>query len=228
MRTTKKIKSLLLAFTIIFSSPIYSALISVDLDSAGDDFLTYDTRTNLEWLDLSLSGRNSVNNMINGINGRDYFSEGFTLASYDQIIDIFTSVGISEFGFTRPSVVNDEGADLLANFGLFPEDGMSTINGIGAFVFGQSGGSVGTSRFLNMDNRSSLSASVLPGYYYELSGGRIVAGAQLAIRNSTVYPYDIGHVLVRQATSVHVPEPSIFALMGLGILGLGFARRSKH
>ena len=111
-------KSLLFAFSMIFSFPTYSALISVDLDSAGDGLLTYDTRTNLEWLDLSLTGRNSVNNMLNGINGRDFFSEGFTLASYDQVIDIFTSVGISEFGFTRPNAVNDAGADLLASFGL--------------------------------------------------------------------------------------------------------------
>jgi|TARA_B110000211_G_C14080547_1_gene554266 hypothetical protein len=221
-------KSLLLVFSIIFSFPSYSALISVDLDSAGDELLTYDTRTDLEWLDLSLTGRNSVNNMLNGVNGRDFFSEGFTLATYDQIIDIFTSVGISEFGFTRPNIVNDAGADLLASFGLFPEDGMREINGMGIFVFGQSGGSASTSRYISMDNRNTLSASVLPGYYYELSGGKIVAGSQLAIRNSTVYPSQIGHVLVRQTTTVHVHEPSIFALMSLGIIGFAFSRGTKR
>ncbi len=228
MSEISKIKLLLSTFLVLISFPGYTALISVDLDSVGDGFLTYDTRTNLEWLDLSLSGRNSVNNMLNGIGGRDFTAEGFSLASYDQLINLFNSVGITEYGFTRPGSVNDPGADLLASFGLFPEDGMNTINGMGAFVFGQSGGSVGTSRYLTMDNRNSQSASVLPGYYYELSGGRIVAGVQLAIRNSTVYPYDIGHVLVRQPTTVYVPEPPMVGLYILGFLGLGFAHRSKQ
>ena len=107
---------------------------------------------------------------------------------------------------------------------------MSAINGIGAFVFGQSGGSVGTSRYLKMDNRNALAASVLPGYYYEVSGGTIIAGVQLAIRNSTVYPYDIGHVLVRQATSAPspVPEPTTIWLIGSGLALIGFTRRKAH
>ncbi len=109
----------------------------------------------------------------------------------------------------------------MAEYGLFPENGMSSINGMGAFVFGQSGGSFGTSRYINMDNRPALKASVALGF---------ADSSQLALRNSTVYPYDIGHVLVRQATSAPslVPAPSAVWLFGSGLISLiTMARRRK-
>ncbi len=114
MKKTNIIQLLLTTSLFIFASPSYSSLISTDLDSAGDGLLTFDTRTNLEWLDLSITGRNSVNNMLNGINGRDFIAEGFFLASYDQIFDLFTSVGITIFG-GQLSVINDAGADQFVN-----------------------------------------------------------------------------------------------------------------
>jgi len=57
-----------LVFAIQFSTSAKAELISTDFENQGDDLVTLDTDTGLEWLDLSLTRNNSMNN-VNAVLG---------------------------------------------------------------------------------------------------------------------------------------------------------------
>ncbi|MFK8031277.1 MAG: LamG-like jellyroll fold domain-containing protein [Gammaproteobacteria bacterium] len=69
-----------------------------DLFSAGDGLITYDSSTNLEWLDITETIGLSINNILNEPNV--WVPEGFTVATREQIIHFIQSLGVRDVGFT--------------------------------------------------------------------------------------------------------------------------------
>jgi len=70
-----------------------SHLFSHDLLTDGDNLLTYDANTGLDWLDLSQTQGQSYNSILGGY-GDFVTTHGFTVASEQNIIDLFHGVGL--------------------------------------------------------------------------------------------------------------------------------------
>lgn len=79
------------------------ALIQQDLvPGSGDQLLTYDTDTNLQWLNLTATAGRSYNEVMGGF-GRFTTTHGFQYADGAQISDLRLHAGITK-GLTEPAL----------------------------------------------------------------------------------------------------------------------------
>jgi len=108
--------TLLLSFLIFITTPSLATLITKDFLNVGDNLITLDTNTGLEWLDLSVSAGQSVNSLKAGYGGlltnhnfsiddngslhRLIDSIGWDLAGIDTLLDTLgcTICGPSSYG----------------------------------------------------------------------------------------------------------------------------------
>lgn len=222
---SKSFKSFFATAVLLTSFPVFSALITKDLDTIGDGLLTLDTQSKLEWLDLSptVGNQRSYNDMVSGVGGRDFYSEGFVHATGSQITNLYTSVGMTWLNSGTANTFNDAGADILASFGLFTEEGKSDLNGTSVFLYNQPDAH-DTTHYISISSGNENTARADIGAY--CLGAKVGCTGYfglLARKNGRNDSRNYGHVLVRQSTSV--PEPSIIALMGLGLCGLTLVRR---
>lgn len=91
------------------------ALTPADLrHGSGDQLLTYDTETNLEWLNLTVTYNRSYIDIQEGFGGF-IGSLGFKFAKVYQISKLFKSVGVSKLGGPTATVdpVNDSAIEAL-------------------------------------------------------------------------------------------------------------------
>lgn len=221
----RKLKVLVGATGLLFATASNSAIIDM-----GD--YQYDDQTNLEWLDLSLTDGISL------AQAQTSYS-GWTLATESQFRTMFewyNGVGggdTSVLGFNDGTYSNDPlGVEKLEN----SSSGQSYLGNSFSSDFGL------TRYFNSIDFETALSY----GFYSDDNLNGMYLGGVAATNyfsnntdsirayydyfnnynpsNSTTYTNDaIGLFLVRESTSVS--EPSILALMGAGLVGLGFARR---
>ena len=73
-------------------TPAQSALIGADLFNPGDQLLTRDTDTGLEWLDLNQTLNLSINEIVAGADG--WSAMGFEHATRSQVKDLYVHFGI--------------------------------------------------------------------------------------------------------------------------------------
>ncbi len=128
---TFQIKIFHLVITAIFltllSSPANAILMSRDFISGGDELLTFDSDTGLEWLDLSETLDQSYNSIIGGYGGYTT-TYGFRYATNLEVIDLINNAGgdnstgignlLDLLGCTTNCSGNNPGA-----FGIVPESG---------------------------------------------------------------------------------------------------------
>ena len=85
----------MIASTAIWLAPIsqgWAELTELDWRVDGDKAITHDTRTGLDWLDLTESVGRSFNDVSNNLNrGGDF--ECFRHATFDEVYGLLTSVG---------------------------------------------------------------------------------------------------------------------------------------
>lgn len=80
------------AVLLSLSSSSWAALISYDFSSAGDELLTRDTGTSLEWLDLTVTTSLSYNDIVGGYG--DYLTtHGFRYATALEVNQLITNAG---------------------------------------------------------------------------------------------------------------------------------------
>ncbi|HED33671.1 MAG TPA: hypothetical protein ENJ08_05545, partial [Gammaproteobacteria bacterium] len=86
------IKHLSIIFLLVLSSPLHAALISSDYLTPGDNLITRDTVTGLEWLDLTVTQGLSPDS----VQSNPVFSaQGFRYALFDDVSTLFQSAGIT-------------------------------------------------------------------------------------------------------------------------------------
>jgi hypothetical protein len=165
---------------------------------------TLDTDTGFEWLDMSYTDGITYAAALAGSN--TFEGGGWRNASYLEVVELASNaVGYditSTFGFHSASFV---GLSALTDF-----LGMTYISGSHTIIVGNVdiGGGLDRVRF---------GYGSMDGFYGDNS---VVTGW-----DGVIDPHvRIGTFLVRSSA---VPEPSIIALFGLGLVGIGFARRRQ-
>src|SRR5262245_53925791 len=88
------------------------ALIQKDLfPGRGDQLLTFDTATRLEWLNLTVTANHSYLEVLAGFGGF-IGTFGFQYATSAQVATLYTHAGVTKFGGPAP------GVDLKNHYGI--------------------------------------------------------------------------------------------------------------
>ncbi len=131
-----------------------------------------------------------------------------------SVFDYSVTGTIFNEGTQRPSIdaklfgTDAGGSDvdnLIATLGAFDANSTTVIPGADGFL------SMGDFGELTFNLSSSVSTAGLYMYFGEVGDNGEVAGSSITVSD----------------THINVPEPSIIALFGAGLLGLGFARRRR-
>lgn len=96
MKLTRDLSAQVLAlFVAVFASNgAWAGLVSADLDAGGDGLVTRDTASGLDWLDLPVTQNYSVNQILSGLNGRNFITEGWRYATIDEVHQLLGHVGL--------------------------------------------------------------------------------------------------------------------------------------
>lgn len=190
---------ILLAGLLVLSPMVADA----DLIDQGDR--TLDTETGLEWLDVTLTQGVSYNDIIGGFGG--YVADGYRYATESELCELFRA-----FGDEFPCAV----------YTTFTEIPLATGNSLIALL-GDTG-FPGTSGFFDNGRIED---------FFQVGGALISctdSGCKLnwsAERGSLSTSFGTtGSYLVRSQPA-SVSEPGTLALLGLGLAGIGMARRRK-
>ena len=195
--------------SLLFSLPAPAALIAHDLLAPGDALMTYDSDTNLEWLDLTLT----KNQSYTGVEASIYFTNhGFRHATTDEVTTLFENAGGTVN--TPFNAANLAPAQLLL--------GLMGCTDTAAFC---GAGPVGTGSGW-AQNLADLTLAYTPSYAVTQLGtlGRFVTpggSGGFGTKVSTT-----GNYLVR--VFVPVPEPGTALLLGLGFAAVAIRARRKR
>jgi len=199
----KLISALAVTMSLTLTSPAGHAQL---IDQGGT---TLDPITNLLWLDTSSTVGISAQSILNGTDSGNLLAAGWSFASVSQIGTLLTDAGLTG-----------------------PFDGsLSSGNFAAASSFLSLLGATGTG-FIQAFSADSPGAGLLntPSVLaIDFGGGTGVGGADLlgpgvptTVANST-----IGSWLVMSGPVAPVPEPEIYAMMGIGLGVLGWLGRRK-
>jgi len=85
---------LLIVSTLILSANANSAIISTDWHTAGDNLITRDTASGLDWIDLTETNGQSYN-FVSGELGIGGLYEGYRYATDDEVISLWSNFNIN-------------------------------------------------------------------------------------------------------------------------------------
>jgi hypothetical protein len=188
-----------------------ATLLELDLNAPADNLITLDTLTGLEWLDVTATLGQSFNQAASSI---FVTTQGFRHANQAEVLQLFQN-----FGATDINTAN-------AGTPLFPGNfapGVNFLNLLGCtgqcssttFAFNTglfAGGTFpATGAFVAVNTDDSTAAFTLEQGAFGLDsnpGGLT------------------GNFLVRE-TLLDLPEPGTLAILGLGLVGLGYSRLRK-
>lgn len=203
---------------LVLSTSVNAALLSLDyVQGSGDNWITYDTETGLDWLDVTLT----VNQSFDEVRTGTWYQRGFRHATMEELQALFQHAGTPDDGFDTSVTYPTETLELAQLLGpTLIGDSRVTVSGFtGTDFFGNQItlennpiGSVFSVRFGKLDYLDLINSGELGEAHF--TGGSL---------NSSQSDINAGSYLVR--TSV-VPVPAAAWLFGSGLIGLaGIARR---
>ena len=199
------------------ASSAHAALISIDLAAPGDDLITRDTGSGLDWLDLTVTTGYSQNDIEADVGG--WLSAGWRYATGAEVCGLFNSLGHASSPCPEPS----PGASVPLEFPVSGTIVQNHLDFLGTTWFRQTDGVDHSYAIGNFDNGDEIGdflfdRAVVERQEYtriEIDRGRADVwtrysggpGITHATRNER-----IGHYLVRAVA----PEPVAWALLLVG------------
>ena len=164
---------------------------------------TLDTATNLQWLDLTATLGQSYNSVIGGFGG--FIAAGYRHATTAEVTQLFTNGGMT-----------------FQNGGNFPVDFAAA-----QFLVGLLGVTNTTSPYISSEGIAADPGPALRSPYVRYQPAFSTGAAFLGnIPGPATQSPFVGNYLVRNSPTA-MSEPGTLAILGLGLAGLGFARRRK-
>lgn len=203
----RAIAAIALTMSLLLSSPAGQAQL---IDQGG--MMTLDPATNLLWLDTSSTVGISAQSILNGTDPGNLLAAGWSFASVSQISTLLTNAGLMP-PLGTPLALNFAAASsFIALFG-------ATGTGTGSVYIQAFSADQPSQGFLNMP-------IVLAG---DFGTGNFVGQADLPGPPvlATTAASDIGSWLVMSNPVAPVPEPEIYAMMGVGLALLGWVGRRR-
>jgi len=206
-------KCIFVLFLLLPAFNVHAVLISIDWKTVDDNFITQDSDSGLEWLNLLTTSGRSYSDISTKFGGGEEF-EGWRYASQTEVQELTRNWGI-------PTYNRIVGGD--------PYDIPSFANYLGN-TFGLEGGcacqgvpSIGVHGIASLDS----DLTVLYARYRTDDNWTETSLRGFLNLSESYMSYDVGSWLVRDSVSV-VPLPASVWLFGSGLLGLaGLARRKK-
>jgi len=216
-------KSIIIMAAMAWSSVASAALTGVDLLSSGDQLLTRDTSTGLDWLDLTATINVAPEDILNGSGG--WRGMGFRYATISEVSQLFLDTAPGTFinnvypnALYTVTPINLAGAQNLLNLmgTVYVQQPGNDYNIVGNGLVGVN--APGQDWIYGASYGTNISGT--GGFFF-------VPDGQFSIDTSSPY---LGSYLVRSSGAVSpVSEPETYALMlaGLGVVG-GMTRRRKR
>lgn len=216
----QKSKITLVAFLLLHSAGASATPFSVDWNtSAGDGWLTRDTSSGLDWLDVSLTANQNYDHVRTG----QWYRRGFRHATREELLGLFGSSGLIHDGFDISSTQPDAALALVGLLG--PTIGTTrTLGFVGSDFFGRpittEAYPIGQpfSALLGKIDYLDLRFAGLP----RIGEGHFSGGHPFSNEASPSW----GSFLVRRsdaATPVAVSEPPALVLLLLGLMTMMFS-----
>ena len=202
------IKSISLAISVlVLSANVNAAVISVDWQSTGDNLMTRDTNSGLDWLDLTETNSMSYDTVSAQLGTGGQF-EGWRYATSAEVVTLWSNFGVhlnqfySGSGPFDPSI--DDAARLLGNIWFEARRSGSGLLGL-------------TATTSSSGNRAWMGAYNSTSAVYYTDGSHWTSDYGSSVQT--------GSFLVQTSP---VPVPAAVWLFGFGLIGLiGVARRKK-
>lgn len=199
------------------------------------DHNTYlsDTTSGLDWLDVTASINMSYNDVSNQLGNGGLF-DGWRYATGDEfntLLSAYTGVANNGYNFTKVDSTTGVTDSLIQLLG-------DTLNSETQFLYNKS-----YLEYTNGKHDVTYTSGIIADDYNTVSKQlAMVFDRDSTQSNSTEIDWyeayegyqlnnysrtDVGSYLVRTTLVSEVPEPSSFALLGLGLFSLGFVRRRQ-
>ena len=209
-----------------------------DLNAVGDGLLTFDSATNLEWLDPSKSLNRSLNDLT-GVDGTNDFADpgspffGFRYATAAEMFVLFDNGGVrpgsegTTTGIVDVQVSDPSNSAFLSFRDLFFDGGV----GVAMFDSTTANGSITSTNgyaeiafVAEIPEGTNAKGGLLP---FESARNRSIVNVplNLTFTDGTTSEPTLGSFLLRNAASV--PEPSSMLLFFFGLGGIAAMRWRK-